>query len=181
MLNEIVFQWFHITLNHIASSFSGLTFLHCLSDVAVSCFFSSYLGFGPQWKPSAINSTQEFQDLFEGHKQLSDTQTFFVYGSTIQPNGTVISQDDYRLDRLGETKWVWSVRAFLYTLFNHTARTGSDGSFTLHGTGTGHSLYRSYGSYTLHRTVPEIGTGTGMGTIENSSFLPLSLCRVYST
>ena len=65
---------------------------------------SSCLGFGPQWKPAAINSTQEFQDLFEGHKQLKDTHTFFVYGSTIRPNGTVISHDDYRLDRSGETK-----------------------------------------------------------------------------
>ena len=65
---------------------------------------SSYLGFGPRWKPAAINSTQEFQDLFEGHKQLRDTRTFFVYGLTTQPNGTVISQDDYRLDRLGDTK-----------------------------------------------------------------------------
>ena len=38
-----------------------------------------------------------------------------------------------------------------------------------------------YGSYTLHGTGNRTETGTGIGTIENSGSLSLSLCNVYWT
>ena len=61
-----------------------------------------FTDFGPDWKPTAINNTLEFNDLREGHRQLRDIRTFWVYGTTDRPHNTLIRESYYRLDGSGE-------------------------------------------------------------------------------
>ena len=57
--------------------------------------------FGPEWKPAAVNRTWEFDYLHEGHRQLSDIRSFWIYGTSNVTHLTVINASDYFLDDSG--------------------------------------------------------------------------------
>ena len=61
--------------------------------------------FGPEWKPAAVNSTQEFDSLYEGHRQLTDIRSFWIYGTSNVTHITVINTSDYFLDDTGVYTW----------------------------------------------------------------------------
>ena len=63
------------------------------------------LAFGSEWKPAAVNSTQEFDYLYEGHRQLTNLRSFWIYGTTNETHHTVINASDYFLDDSGMYKF----------------------------------------------------------------------------
>ena len=61
--------------------------------------------FGFEWKPAAVNSTQEFDYLYEGHRQLTNLRSFWIYGTTNETQHTAINASDYFLDDSGMCKF----------------------------------------------------------------------------
>ena len=49
-----------------------------------------------------MNNSQEFEDLFEGNRNLTDIRTFWIYGSTNLAHGTVLDISDILLDKSGK-------------------------------------------------------------------------------
>ena len=67
-----------------------------------------FAAFGAEWKPAAINSTQEFDDMFEGHRQLTDAETFWIYGTTDLAHLTEMDVSNYIPDDSGKYQTIFS-------------------------------------------------------------------------
>ena len=61
-----------------------------------------FVAFGVEWNPAAINSTQEFDDMFESHRQLSNIRTFWINGTTNVAHSSDMDSSNYILDDSGK-------------------------------------------------------------------------------
>ena len=72
-----------------------------------------------EWKPAAINSTEEFDDMFEGHRQLTDVRTLWIYGTTDVAHNTEIDVSNYILDNSGKHQPIFNYSFWKFPLLHN--------------------------------------------------------------